>query len=91
MGKTRDSLAIKVSAIDHSVLIGSSLTIVKNKPVTVNVSNTVLIHVDANVQATTLKDESAWLYINDPHFFYHCLMEITCALVYKENLTFLLT
>ena len=62
--KTSDSLAIKVSAIDHSILIGSSFTIVKNKPVTVNVSSTVLIHVDANVQATTLKDESAWLYIN---------------------------
>jgi len=62
--KTGDSIAIKVSAIDHSVLVGSSLTIVKDKPVTVNVYDAVSISVDANAQTNALKDESAWLYIN---------------------------
>ena len=38
---TGDKTVIKVSAIDHSVLVGSSLTIVKDKPVTVDVSNTI--------------------------------------------------
>ena len=55
---------IKVSAIDHSVLVGSSLTIVKDKPVTVDVSNTKSVNVDANIQTHRLNDESAWLYIN---------------------------
>ena len=55
-----DSVAIKVSAIDHSVLVGSSLTIVKDKPVIVNVHSTVSISVDAITQTSTLKDESSW-------------------------------
>ena len=38
--------------------------IVKDKPVTVDVSNTVSINVDTNVQTSRLNDESAWLYIN---------------------------
>ena len=61
---TADKTVIKVSAIDHSVLVGSSLTIVKDKPVTVDVSNTVSVNVDANIQTSRLNDESAWLYIN---------------------------
>ena len=40
--KTGDSIAIKVSAIDRSVLVGSSLTIVKDKPVTMNVHSLAL-------------------------------------------------
>ena len=55
---------IKVSAQDHSILVGNSLTIVKDKPVTVDVSNRVSISIDNNIQASVLKDKSAWLYIN---------------------------
>ena len=62
--KTGDSVAIKVSAIDHTVYVGSSLTIIKDKAVTVNVSNTVSISVNDKIQIIALKDESAWLYIN---------------------------
>jgi len=54
---------IRVSAQDHSVLVGDSLTIIKNKPVTVDISNTVSISIDNNIQPSKLKDESAWLYI----------------------------
>ena len=59
---------IKVSAQDHSVLVDNSLTIVKNKPVTIQVSNKVSITVDSHVQANKLKDASAWLYINTKDF-----------------------
>jgi len=62
--ETGDTTVIEVSALDHSVLVGNSLTIVKDKPVTVDVSNTVSINVDANIQTSRLKDESAWLYVN---------------------------
>ena len=62
--ETGDTVVVKISATDHSVLVGNSLTIVKDKPVTVDVSKSVSINVDVNKQASTLKDESAWLYVN---------------------------
>ena len=66
---TNSTTAVKVSAVDHSVLAGNSLTaIVKDKPVTVNVFEKVTINVDAHIQTNRLKDESAWLYINTDGF-----------------------
>jgi len=62
------STIIKVSALDHSVLVGDSLTIVKDKSVTVNVFKKVTTIIDAHVQTNRLKDESAWLYINTDGF-----------------------
>ena len=62
--KTGDTIAVKVSALDHSILVGDSLTIVKDKPVTVNISDSIKINVDTKIQTSRLKDESAWLYIN---------------------------
>ena len=44
--KTGNTTAIKVSAQDHTVAVGNSFTIVKDKPVTVNVFNTVSITVN---------------------------------------------
>ena len=59
---TNSTTAVKVSAVDHSVLAGNSLTtIVKDKPVTVNVFEKVTVNVDAHIQTNRLKDESAWL------------------------------
>ena len=66
---TNSTTAVKVSAVDHSVLAGNSLTaIVKDKPVSVNVFEKVTINVDAHIQTNRLKDESAWLYINTDGF-----------------------
>ena len=59
---------IKVSAQDHSVTVDNSLTIVKDKPVTIQVTNAVSITVDSHVQADKLKDASAWLYISAKGF-----------------------
>ena len=66
---TNSTTVVKVSAVDHSVLAGNSLTaIVKDKPITVNVFEKVTINVDAHIQTNRLKDESAWLYINTDGF-----------------------
>ena len=46
---TNSTTVVKVSAVDHSVLAGNSLTIVKDKPVTVNVFEKVTINVDAHI------------------------------------------
>ena len=63
---TGNTTAIKISAEDHTVQVGNTITIVKDKPVTVQVSNTFIvdISVDVNQQVHTIKDSSAWLYIN---------------------------
>ena len=66
--KTNSSTVIKVSAVDHSVLVGNSLTIVKDRPVTVSVFEKVSTSVDAHVQTTRLRDESAWLFISTDGF-----------------------
>ena len=50
------------------ITVGNSLTIVKDKPVTVKVFNTVSITVDAKLHTSGLKDESTWLYINMEDF-----------------------
>ena len=62
--KTGETIAVKVSALDHSILVGDSLTIVKDKPVTVNISNSITIDIGSKIPTSKLKDESAWLYIN---------------------------
>ena len=59
-----DTTAVKVSAVEHGVLVDNSLTIVKDNQVTVDISNTVSINVDTDIQSNRLKDELAWLYIN---------------------------
>jgi len=62
--ETGNSTIIEVSAQTHSVKVGNSFTIVKDKPVTVDVSDTVSININSNDQTSKLKDEIAWLYIN---------------------------
>ena len=59
---------IKISAPDRSVLVSNSLTVVKDKAVTVDVFKTVTITVDADVQTARLKDESPKLQINTDGF-----------------------
>ena len=59
--ETGNSIIIKVSAQDHSVAVDNTLTIVKNKPVTVQIVNTVIMTIDSHVQ---VKDASAWFYVN---------------------------
>ena len=66
--KTGKPTFIKVDAQDHSVAIDSSLIIVKDKPVTVQVFNLVKITIDVNAQTNALKDVSAWLHINTEGF-----------------------
>ena len=63
---TGNTTAIRVSGEDHTVTVGGSVTTVKDKPVIVQLSNTftVDITIDVNQQVHTVKDESAWLYIN---------------------------
>ena len=82
--KTNTTTVIKVSAVDHSVLVGNSLTVVKDKPVTVDVFDKVTTTIDAKVQANRLKDESAWLYINTDGFGIKVRF-------YKKHLDMLLT
>ena len=64
------AVVIRVSAQDHSVKVGNSLTIVKDEPVVVNIFNhMVTIGVSTNKQTSNLtNDESAWLYINTEGF-----------------------
>ena len=66
--ETGNVTVIKVSAPDHSVLVGHSLTVIKDRPVNVDVFKTVTIKVDPHVQTAKLKDESAWLSINTNGF-----------------------
>ena len=66
--ETGNTTVIKVSAQDHSVAVGGSLTIVKDRSVTVNVFNTVSIKVDAKPHTGGLKDAITWLYINAEGF-----------------------
>ena len=82
--KTNITTVIKVSAVDHTVLAGNSLTVVKDKPVTVNVFEKVTVSIDSHVQTDRLKDESAWLYINTDGFGIKVRF-------YKKHLDMLLT
>ena len=66
--ETGNVTVIKVSASDHSVLVGHSLTVVKDRPVNVDVFDRVAIKVDPHVQTANLKDEFAWLNINTNGF-----------------------
>ena len=59
---------IKVSAQDHSVTVGDSVTIIKDRPVMVEVLDKVQVTVDAKEEANVLKDASTWLYINTEGF-----------------------
>ena len=60
-------VVIHVFAQDHSILIGNSLTVVKDKPVFMDVfDSTVTVNVNTNNKLT--KDESAWLYISTKGF-----------------------
>ena len=62
---TGNTTAIKVSAKDHTVLVDGSVITVKDKPVTVHISNNFIvdINIGANQQVHAIKDASAWLYI----------------------------
>ena len=59
---------IKVSAQDHSVTVGDSLTIIKGKPVIVDVFDKIQITVYATAEANVLRDASTWLHINTEGF-----------------------
>ena len=66
---TSKTAIIHVSAQDHSINVDDSITVVKDKPVFVDVSNsTVAINVNSDQTAKLMKDESAWLYINAEDF-----------------------
>ena len=58
--KTGNTTVVKTSAKDHSVMVGNSLTIVKDKPVKLKVSDDVEVHIDGDVKPK-LKDASALL------------------------------
>ena len=59
---------VKVSAHDHSVTVGNSVTIIKDRPVTVEIFNKVQTIIDAKVEANLLKDASSCLFINTEGF-----------------------
>jgi len=82
--KTGQHTVIKVTAHDHSVMVDNTLTFVKDKPVTVKVSNGVKVIVDSKVQPK-LKDASAWLSIETEAGFD---FEVK---FYKKHLDMLLT
>ncbi|XP_065903513.1 inter-alpha-trypsin inhibitor heavy chain H5-like [Dysidea avara] len=60
--RTGNTTVINVTARDHSVKVDNSLVFVKDKPVTVKVSNGVQVIIVSKVQPK-LKDASAWLSI----------------------------
>ena len=66
--ETGNVTVIKISAADHSVLVGHSLTVVKDRPVSVDVFDTIAIEVDPHFQTAKQKDTSAWLNINTNGF-----------------------
>ena len=86
--ETSNVTVIKVSAVDCSILVGSSLIIVKDKPINVDVFDKIAIDVDPNVQAVDphgqtakKKNDSVWLNINTDGFgmkvrFYKNYLEI---------------
>ena len=82
--ETGNTTVIKVSAQDHSVTVGNSLTIVKDKQVTVNVFNTVSITVNAKLHSSGLKDTSTWLHIHTEGFGLKVMF-------YKKHLDMFLT
>lgn len=83
---TGKPVVIHVSAKDHSVLVGNSLTVVKDKSVLVDISNnTSTVSIKTNGQPTKhMKDESTWLYINTEGFGIKVKF-------YKKHLDMLLT
>ena len=83
---TGKPVVIHVSAQDHSVLVDNSLTVVKDKPVFVDVfNNKVAIGINSDSQITKLmKDETTWLHINIEGFG----IKIT---FYKKHLDMFLT
>ena len=66
--KTGNTTIIKISAQDHSVAVGNSVTIIKDKPVTVQVLSNVRITIYDNEQTSGLKDTIPWLYIKTKGF-----------------------
>lgn len=66
--KTGNATIIKISAQDHSVAVGNSVTVIKDKPVTVQVLSNVRITIYNNEQTNGLKDTTAWLYIETKGF-----------------------
>ena len=63
---TGNTMAIKITAQDHTVRVGDSITTVKDKPVIVQVSDTFHVDVKTEVdqQLHTITEASAWLHIN---------------------------
>jgi len=62
--ETGNTTSIKINAKEHSMLVGNSLTIVKDKPVWVDVDGSVTVRVDDYEQDSKIRDETAWLHIN---------------------------
>ena len=66
---TSKPVVIHVSAQDHSVKVNNSITVVKDKAVFVDVSNSsVAINIKPDSQVAITKDESAWLYLSTEGF-----------------------
>jgi len=60
---TGNTTAIKVLAEDHTIVVGNSITRVKDRPVTVTIAN-FNIDIDVGAHQQVSSDSSAWLYIN---------------------------
>ena len=63
---TGKSLTIRASAQDHTVMVHGSVIAVKDKPVAIQVTSSLTVNItfDAKQQTNTVKDHSAWVYIN---------------------------
>ena len=54
---------VKISALDHSVLIADNLIIVKEYPVTIKISNNTVTTIIKTISANPDHDETAWVSI----------------------------
>ena len=63
---TNNTTTMRISAQDRTVMVYGTIVAVKDKPVTIQVTSTftVDITIDAKQQTHTVKDGSAWVYIN---------------------------
>ena len=62
--ETDNTTSIKINAKEHSIQVGNSFTVVKDKQVLVDVNGNVTIRVDENKRDSKIKDETAWLHVN---------------------------
>ena len=62
--ETDSTTSIKITAKEWSIQVGSSLTIVKDKAVWVDVNGNITIRVDDNKQDSRIRNETTWLHVN---------------------------